>query len=357
MEPDVKHEQPAEGEQQQQQDMIAEPAEVTQQEEVKQETDAEVKEENAPREVTDDELRERLLQMLQESDLSTVTEKMLRKQLEEQLGVKLADKKQLIRQEVMAFLAKQQQDQDGGQDGDGEADEQEGEGEEDQEEQEEKPRKRRNNSHLGSVLSEPMQAFLGAESMPRTQVVKAIWDYIKANNLQDPKDKRSIIPDAKLGTILTAPVTMFSMNKQISKHVFNRDSIMAAGSDDDDDDDAEQQPAKKARNSSGSGGASASKPKPKPRAKSAGSEGGEKVLKGFAKPQRISEELAAVTGQPEMSRGTLMKWLFAYIKEKDLYDPSNKRFVIADDALQKLTGEKRFMAFGAQKLFGKHFPK
>lgn len=29
-----------------------------------------------------------------------------------------------------------------------------------------------------------MQAFLGAESMPRTQVVKAIWDYIKANNLQ-----------------------------------------------------------------------------------------------------------------------------------------------------------------------------
>lgn len=94
---------------------------------------------------------------------------------------------------------------------------------------------------------------------------------------------------------------------------------MAAGSDDDDDDDAEQQPAKKARNSSGSGGASASKPKPKPRAKSAGSEGGEKVLKGFAKPQRISEELAAVTGQPEMSRGTLMKWLFAYIKEKDLY--------------------------------------
>jgi upstream activation factor subunit UAF30 len=47
-----------------------------------------------------------------------------------------------------------------------------------------RPRKRRNNSHLGSVLSEPMQAFLGVESMPRTQVVKAIWDYIKANNLQ-----------------------------------------------------------------------------------------------------------------------------------------------------------------------------
>jgi hypothetical protein len=38
-------------------------------------------------------------------------------------------------------------------------------------------------------------------------------------------------------------------------------------------------------------------------------------------------------------------------------DPSNKRYVISDDALQKLTGESRFLAFGAQKLFGKHFPK
>lgn len=46
-----------------------------------------------------------------------------------------------------------------------------------------------------------------------------------AGCLQDPKDKRSIIPDAKLGTILTAPVTMFSMNKQISKHVFNRGAL------------------------------------------------------------------------------------------------------------------------------------
>jgi chromatin remodeling complex protein RSC6 len=40
--------------------------------------------------------------------------------------------------------------------------------------------------------------------------------------LQDPHDKRSIIPDAKLSTIITPPVNMFSMNKQISRHVFNK---------------------------------------------------------------------------------------------------------------------------------------
>jgi hypothetical protein len=38
-------------------------------------------------------------------------------------------------------------------------------------------------------------------------------------------------------------------------------------------------------------------------------------------------------------------------------DPSNKRYIISDDTLQKLTGESRFLAFGAQKLFGKHFTK
>jgi hypothetical protein len=38
-------------------------------------------------------------------------------------------------------------------------------------------------------------------------------------------------------------------------------------------------------------------------------------------------------------------------------DPSNKQFVIADETLKQLTGEKRFRLFGAQKLFGKHFLK
>mgnify|MGYP001806684754 CR=1 FL=1 len=37
---------------------------------------------------------------------------------------------------------------------------------------------------MGSWLSEPLQAFLGVESLPRTQVVKRLWEYIKANNLQ-----------------------------------------------------------------------------------------------------------------------------------------------------------------------------
>lgn len=56
-----------------------------------------------------------------------------------------------------------------------------------------------------------MKAFL--------QVVKALWAYIKENNLQDPSDRRSILPDAKLGKVLQAPVDAFSLQKQLSKHI------------------------------------------------------------------------------------------------------------------------------------------
>ena len=54
------------------------------------------------------------------------------------------------------------------------------------------------------------------------QVVKRIWQHIREFGLQDPKDKRKIIPDEVLGTFLTAPVNMMTMNKQLSKHCFSK---------------------------------------------------------------------------------------------------------------------------------------
>lgn len=52
-------------------------------------------------------------------------------------------------------------------------------------------------------------------SVPAVQLVKRIWDYIKANDRQDPKNKRAFILDEKMSTIFTHPVNMFSMNKQV----------------------------------------------------------------------------------------------------------------------------------------------
>jgi upstream activation factor subunit UAF30 len=75
-----------------------------------------------------------------------------------------------------------------------------------------------------------MAEFLGAETMPRTQVVKRIWAYIKEHELQDPKNRRRILLDDKLKTLFTPPLDMFSMNKQLSKHVYTAEASAGGSS-------------------------------------------------------------------------------------------------------------------------------
>lgn len=64
-------------------------------------------------------------------------------------------------------------------------------------------------------------AVIGASAMPRTEVTKKIWAYIKKNGLQDKKNKRMINADDKLKPIFggKAQVSMFDMTKLVSKHV------------------------------------------------------------------------------------------------------------------------------------------
>ena len=70
------------------------------------------------------------------------------------------------------------------------------------------------------TLSAELSTLVGAQTMARTEVTKKIWDYIKAKGLQDPKDKRMILPDEKLGKVFgsKAPVSMFQMAKLLNKH-------------------------------------------------------------------------------------------------------------------------------------------
>jgi chromatin remodeling complex protein RSC6 len=69
-------------------------------------------------------------------------------------------------------------------------------------------------------VSPELAAVVGAGPMARTEVVSKIWVYIKANNLQDPKDKRMINPDEKLSKVLgKEPINMMKMAGAISKHI------------------------------------------------------------------------------------------------------------------------------------------
>jgi chromatin remodeling complex protein RSC6 len=66
-----------------------------------------------------------------------------------------------------------------------------------------------------------LSAVIGGSAMPRTEVTKKIWAYIKKNNLQDGKNKRMINSDDKLRDVFGGKkqVSMFEMTKLVNKHL------------------------------------------------------------------------------------------------------------------------------------------
>lgn len=66
-----------------------------------------------------------------------------------------------------------------------------------------------------------LAAVVGDKPLPRTEVVKSLWAYIKKNDLQDPKNKRNINADDKLKLVFGGKkqVNMFEMTKLVSTHL------------------------------------------------------------------------------------------------------------------------------------------
>ncbi len=69
--------------------------------------------------------------------------------------------------------------------------------------------------------SAALAAVIGAKAMPRTEVTKKLWAYIKRNGLQDKKNRRMINADANLKAVFggKSAVNMFEMTKLVSKHL------------------------------------------------------------------------------------------------------------------------------------------
>lgn len=74
------------------------------------------------------------------------------------------------------------------------------------------------------ALSSELSAVVGKGPMPRSEVVKKLWAYIKRNGLQDAKKRRNINADAKLLQVFNGKKTvdMFEMTKLVSKHLSDK---------------------------------------------------------------------------------------------------------------------------------------
>ena len=80
---------------------------------------------------------------------------------------------------------------------------------------------------LGAAFMKPVKpddklaAIIGSESLPRTEVTKKVWDYIRTHQLQNPENKTLIRADAQLREVFGGKeqVTMFEMTKLVFQHV------------------------------------------------------------------------------------------------------------------------------------------
>ena len=85
-----------------------------------------------------------------------------------------------------------------------------------------KAAKKANAAFMKPVTPDALLAeVVGSKPIPRTEVTKLLWAYIKKHKLQDQKNKRNINADAALKVVFggKATVSMFDMTKLVSKHV------------------------------------------------------------------------------------------------------------------------------------------
>lgn len=68
--------------------------------------------------------------------------------------------------------------------------------------------------------SQELHNLLGLEKITRPHMMKVLWKYIKQNNLQNPQNKREILPDPKLAAVVgSSPISMFHLGGALGKHL------------------------------------------------------------------------------------------------------------------------------------------
>lgn len=71
-------------------------------------------------------------------------------------------------------------------------------------------------------LTDELAEIVGKSKASRAEVTKRVWAYIKKNDLQDCKDKRTILPDDCLAKVIgKKPINMMKMTAKISKHILD----------------------------------------------------------------------------------------------------------------------------------------
>ncbi|KAK9935904.1 hypothetical protein M0R45_012777 [Rubus argutus] len=167
-------------------------------------------------------------------------------------------------------------------------------------------------------------------ALPRTEIVKQLWAYIRKNNLQDPSNKRKIICDDALRVVFETDCTdMFKMNKLLSKH------IITLG--------PKKEPSQAKR----------VKLDVESATDTDNTQSGSSTI-------IISEALAKFLGLEgrEMLKSEAIRLVWEYVKANNLEDPVNSMVILCDPKLHELLGCESISALGVQEMLDRyHFFK
>ncbi|KAL5700157.1 hypothetical protein ACHQM5_025640 [Ranunculus cassubicifolius] len=189
-------------------------------------------------------------------------------------------------------------------------------------------------------VSPELQAVVGEPALPRTQIVKQLWAYIRKHNLQDPSNKRKIICNDALRLVFETDCTdMFKMNKLLAKHIIPLDPTKDAGPD-----------AKRLKIETESATEDT---------QAVSEITTEATSESDSPTVAISDALANLfaTEEKEMTQSEAVRRLWDYIKINQLEDELNPMTITCDSKLQQLFGSENVSALDIAELLMTHFLK
>ncbi len=254
-----------------------------------------------------EDIRKQMEKLVRKIDIESITTKQFIKMLSKEMGTDLKEKKKFIKGALTDVLDAME-NESGSEEVEAEV-EVEVEAEEasaDEKEQKEEPptkeKPKRGGGGLTAVkdLSPELAAFLGmGNRLARTEVVKALWVYIKKHNLQNPEDKREILLDDKMKELFSVDrLTMFTLNKYVGAHIH---PFKPVNLNELSENSKKKKEIAKKRKAEKKNGGTTKKRKP-----------------ANQPPWRLSDDLSAAVERKILTRPQVTKALWAYIKKNEL---------------------------------------
>lgn len=295
---------------------------------------------------TAEEVREAVFGLLGHVDCDTITRKELTSQLESSQGWDLSSMRNVVKTSLNDYFVQASQCSN-----DSNCDV-----EDDESVHQELSSKKKGGGFLKPCqLAPSLSKFLSCDILPRTEVIKKLWEYIRENDLQNPKDRREIICDAKLQDLLKRKkVTMFKMNKILAPMMKAVSDLQDSNASDINDKPSSSKKRKSSPSKSGSGKKKSKQEMnsktPKPKAKKSKDNGGESRERAsnpnaFGGPVTLAPQLSKFLGEKELPRTEVTKLMWNYIKGNNLQNPENRREIVCDKKLKELFNVDSFSMF------------